>query len=384
MKTSTRTLKLQGLDLAPAQTYGNVRLVPLLRREVRADLRLARRSYDEPLGVVSLDGEIGAPGIKYMSFIPHGLVVSWSDDGAPAASYGASLGGGRDGKGGRTVRMLHRMVKREADKRLRSLPLHLAMEGFLSLCFDGPDIAWSEYSRTALSSGLDPRRERSVTGGALPGFEDALRVFEIHERQAGVLVFLADALASAFVVPHPDDYRALHRSLIEDFYGELLYRYGYLYPELPPAWAPIDAAAVRSLDDLREGVARVRREWADFAEVLAAGALGREVRTETVYAMGPFRLERFVPQLRLHDENHLGETIVRDDGTTEYLKTYRLSDAQTRRAYLLQHLAANGWVLAATARALATSTEELIRRLENAGFGYVLKPNVLSAALAKR
>ena len=385
MKTSTRTLSLQGLDLAPPQTFGNVRLVPLLRREVRADLRLARRRYDEPIGVVSRDGDLGAPGVTYASFIPHGLVVSWSEDGAPAASYGASLASGRDGAAaGRAVRLLHRMVKREAGQRLRFLPLHLAMEGFLGLCFEGPGIAWSEYSRAALKRGLDPRAERSVRGAALPGFEDALRVFEIHERQAGVLVFIADALASAFVVPHPDDYRALHRSLIEDFYGELLHRYGYLYQELPPASAPIDAEAVRSLDDLREGLGRVRRDWADFAELLAADALGREVRTETVYRMSPFRLERFIPTLRLHEENHIGETIVRDDGTTEYLKTYRLSDAQARRAHLLQQLSANRWDLAATAAALAASKEELIRRLDNAGFGYLLEPDVLSAARSPR
>jgi hypothetical protein len=388
MKTTTATLALHGLDLAPAQVWGNIRLVPLLRREVRADLRLARRRYHEDLAVVSLDGDPRGPGLKYASFIPHGMVVSWSDDGAPVASFGASLAAPGKGGDGKTfagfTRLLHRMVKREGEQKLRFLPLHLAMEGFLALCFGGPEIAWSEYARSALARGLDPREERSVRGAALPGFEDALRVFEIHERQAGVLVFVADALASAFVVPHPDDYRALHRTLLEDFYGELLYRYGYLYPDEPPAAAAIDARSVHTLADLRAGVARLRREWADYAELLASGALGREVRSERVYEMGPFVLSRFVTDLRLHEENHLGETITRDDGTTEYLKTYRLSDAQARRAHLLQQLAAHDWDLARTAAALGASKEELIRRLDNAGFGYILQPHVLAAARARR
>src|SRR5262249_2163865 len=152
----------------------------------------------------------------------------WNDDGTPVASFGASLqkGGGRDGVAiGRCVRLLHRMVKREDGRQLRLLPLHLAMEGFLALHFGGAATAWPEHSRRAMRRGLSPRMERSMPGSAIAGLEDALRVFEIHEGQTGVLLFVADALASAFVVPHPDDYRALHRSLLEDFFGELLYHY---------------------------------------------------------------------------------------------------------------------------------------------------------------
>jgi hypothetical protein len=54
-------------------------------------------------------------------------------------------------------------------------------------------------------------------------------VFEICDRQVGVLLFVAESLASAFVVPTPEDYRQLHTSLLEDFYGELLYQYSLLY-----------------------------------------------------------------------------------------------------------------------------------------------------------
>lgn len=31
------------------------------------------------------------------------------------------------------------------------------------------------------------------------------------------------------MVPTPEDYRLLHKSLLEDFYGELIYQYALLY-----------------------------------------------------------------------------------------------------------------------------------------------------------
>lgn len=386
---TTRTLSLDGLDVAPAQTWGSVRLVPLIRRRVRDDLRLAARRYDEDLAVVALDGRPGDPGLRYCSFVPHGMVVSWSDDGSPVVSHGAALAKARaDGKvlGTRALRLraLHRMVKREAQGRLRLLPLHLAMEGFLSLCFGGPEIAWSDYARETLAHGLSPRCERSVRGRAIEGLGEALRVFEIHERQVGVLVFVADALAAAFVVPHPDDYRALHTSLLEDFYGELLYRHGLLYPEVAPAFATLDESRVRSLADLRAGLGRLRDDWARFAEAMAAGVLGVELCVEQVYRMKPFRLERFLPDRPPGEESHIGESIVRDDGELMYLKTYRLSDAQVRRAFLLRTLSQHGWKLDEAAAALKSTRVELIKRLSNAGLGYLLAPRVLEEAQAKR
>lgn len=384
-----KRLELSGLSFAPPQTWGAVRLVPLLRREIRGDLRLSSRRYPEDVAVVALEGQPRHPSLVYASFIPHGLVVEWSADGAPVASFGTTIAKrGADGKALRarsaSVRLLHRMAKREDEDRLRILPLHLAMEGFLALHFGGPEIAWAEYSRETMARGLSPRGEASVRGEAIAGLGEALRVFEIHERQVGVLVFVADALASAFVVPHPEDYRALHRSLLEDFYGELLYRYGLMYRESTPAWASIDEATVSSLGDLRASVERMRAQWADFAATLAAGAIGAEVRAERVHRMAPFQLERLLPDFEPGRESHLGEAIVRDGGEIEYLKTYRLSDAQVRRACLLQTLATHAWSLEETAAALGSSRDELVRRLGNAGLGYMLRPHVLDAARAGR
>jgi hypothetical protein len=200
-----KRLALKGLTMAPSQVWGGVRIIPLLREEVRGDLRITRRVYPNPWGVVKLDSPWREPSAAYYSFIPHALVLSWSADGSPTAAYGGRLLSEESGdadlcKWG--ISLLARMAKREGKNQLRFLPLHLAMEGFLSLYFNGPDIAWSEYSRRVLSTGLSPREEYSYTGRSISGLEDALRVFEIHEGQVGVALFVGDALASVYVVPH--------------------------------------------------------------------------------------------------------------------------------------------------------------------------------------
>nr|CAA9291351.1 hypothetical protein AVDCRST_MAG63-4385 [uncultured Armatimonadetes bacterium] len=389
-------LTLQGLEIAPSQVCGAIRLVPLLRdgAQQRGDLRLARRSYaGDDLAVVSLGGPPMDPGVKYLSYIPHGLVLSWSGDGsAVSAARGTQISGAApDGKrfswGACNVRVMQKMAKRERQhereggaKQLRLLPLHLAMEGFLSLYFSGPEIAWSEYSRRAISRGLDPRWEMVYGGGQIAGFEDALRTFEIHDGQVGVLVFVADALASAFVTPAPEDYRALHRTLLADFYGELIYQYALLYDTALPLHVTLDAERIASLADLRAALSQVRRDWAEFQGFMAHDLLGRSVRADFAYQAGPFTLQRFVTDLDPALENHIGEAIVRDNGDLEYLKTYQLSAAQTRRAYLLQQLAAADWSLDAAAQNLQTTREELVYRMEKAGFGYLLAEPVRVAS----
>jgi len=384
-------LDLKGLRITPPQSMGAVRIVPLVRErfllesaavaDVPCDLRIGLRDYGDSYAVVEVGrGAPTDPGLKYMSFVPHGLIVSYTEDGSPVAALGGSFGPASE-KRSRFVRLMHRMVKQEqgegATSRFRMLPLHLAMEGFLALHFNGPDILWSEYSRQAISNGLDPRSERAIRGSWLPGLEEALRTFEILPAQVGVLVFVADALACALVVPHPEDYRRMHSSLLDDFFGDLLREYAILYPNPLSAHAPLDGGSVRTLDDLVRQVARVRAEWSGYAELLSAGLLGRAVKVERVRAMGPFRLERFVPLFDPDVECHIGERILREDGTLEYLKTYRLSAAQVRRAYLLEQLAAAEWNMERAAVALRCSAKDLAQRLVSAGFGFLLKPSVL-------
>lgn len=374
-----------GLRLAPSQVWGSIRLVPVLRDQVPGDLRFTRRKYGDNAAVVTLEGELMAPGVKYVSYVPHGLVMDWDDRSAEVtvdtrlqSSEGKVLK-----KGNATLRVLHRMAHREDKNRLRLLPLHLAMEGFLAQSFGGPETAWSEYSAQALSEGLNPRHEWSVLGWVSTAFSEALRIFEIHEQQVGVLIFHADLLLSASIVSHPEDYRALHRALLEDFYGDLLLQYGFL-GDVPAMGLSVDDTAVSSVGELRTAIEHMRTHWAEFHGSMAGGLIGADVYSHTVYEAGPFHLQRFVTSLVPSEENHIGECIQREDGTLEYLKTYRLSAAQTRRAYLLKHLAEGEWNLERTAALLNTSRDDLVLRLKNAGFGYLLKEHVLLEAARRQ
>ncbi|MEM9691368.1 MAG: hypothetical protein AAGA56_02395 [Myxococcota bacterium] len=364
---------LRQLEVGSSQVFGAIRLVPLLRRKVPGDLRLMRREY-APLGVVRLESRA-----HYISYVPHGMVATWTDDGT-RATRGASLATSDGQRIGDVAHLHHRMAKRQGERQLRFLPLHLSMEGFLSLCFGAPTVGWPEYTNEATQRGISFRREWMVRGRGLSGLEDALRVFEIHDHQVGCMLFVADALASVFVVSHPEDYRELHLSLLDDFYGELLYQYGLLYPAVSALAPTLDASKIASIADLEEAVADMRRQWSSFQAFMAAPLLERPLQAEEVYRCGPFSLQRFHTGFDPKEENHLGEAIVREDGTLEYAHTYRLSAAQVRRAYLLVQLQAHDWNLDDTAAFFKQSKPQFLVRLEKAGFGYLIKPHVLEKA----
>jgi hypothetical protein len=348
--------------------------VPVLRDQPIEDLRLDPICYGDALGVVSLPDRT-----VYTGFVPHAFVASWSSTGEPVAALGTQASSGRGSKQVFPVSFHHRLAKRErehgtATRRLRFLPLHTAFEAYLALHFRGPTVAWPEYSAEALSRGLSPRIETVMPGEWLDGLEDALRVFEILQGQVGVLCFVGDALAAAFVVPHPDDYRQLHRTLLGDFYGELIYRYASLYDELAPMAAPITAERVSSIADLQLELARMRAGWSEFLHGMASGLWLQKVHMQRVYRLGRHQLLRFLPEFSLDEENHIGELIRTPTGETAYLKTFRLSAAQVRRGYLLTMLARHDWNLRETAEAMNVPTTELRLRLSQAGFVSLLRP----------
>lgn len=366
---------LDGLRTRPSQVWGAVRLVPLIRPEPVQDLRLHPRIHNGP-GVVDLGRRKGS----YVSYIPHSFVAEWTGDGSPAAAYGTQLTGAQPEQEAVAAVRLHfhrRMARQEAKHRLRFLPLHLALEGYLALHFGGPSIAWEEWSRQALRQGLSPRVEAAYLGTEVPGLADALSVFEIHPGQCGVLVHLADALAAAFVVPHPEDYRTLHATLVQDLYGDLVHHYATLMPPVTDFRARIPDAGIRTLADVRAAVAQQTAEWADFHDTtMAAGLLEQESSWEDVRRMGRFTLSRFLPRFRPKRDNHIGEAIRDQQGRIVYLKTFRLSESQVRRGYLLSRLAAHDWHLADTAAELGIERAQLCHRLEAAGFGHLLRPSM--------
>ena len=205
---STPGIDLAGLRPAPAQQWGGVRMIPLIREHTRHDLRITRRQVDASVVKVG-------DGTAYCSFMPHAFVLDWNDDGQPLAALGGQLRGPGSGHFNGAARprqtpILHRMAKREDRNALRFVPLHLAMEGFLALHFGGPDVAWTEYSREALTRGLSPRRERSVAGLWIDGLAEAPRRRD-DQRDAAGGGFEGDD-AERFVAAGQDDRGApLHR-----------------------------------------------------------------------------------------------------------------------------------------------------------------------------
>jgi hypothetical protein len=356
-------INLQDLEIAPSQIWGAVRLVPLLRKSFRRDLRLVKRNYQQNISVKVNDGT------TFQSYIPHGLVMNWQEDGSPVATLGGQFG--HKSKDFKTLPILPRMAQREDRNSLRFLPLAMAMEGFMAMFFRGPSIAWQGYSRRARSQGLSPRIESSTSGHSISDLSEALRVFEIHEHQVGVLLFVGEILATAFIVPHPADYRDLHDTLLTDAYGETFYYYG-LYgqsQELRPAIADPE---IHNLADLRSALETMRQDWSQFQSLMADDLLGRSIQSQQIYQAGAFSLQRFVTDLDRTRTNYIGESIVDDQGSWQYLKIYGLSAAQTRRAYLLQQLDRHRWNLEAAAIALNETLLDLIHRIEKANLGYII------------
>ncbi|MFI1936633.1 ARPP-2 domain-containing protein [Streptomyces purpureus] len=396
-------IDLTGLRVLPAQVWGGVRLVPLVREEPVAGLRLHREVYG---GVGGVGGGLGVvdvgDGTSYASYIPHGFVADWSHaengdgggGGGESAAYGTRLGDMSHHCV--PVRRHHRMAKRarakqartkRAESRLRFLPLHLALEGYLALHFGGPSMVWEEWSRQALRQGLSPRAEDAYAGWEVRGLGEALRVFEIHPGQCGVMVYAGDALAAAFVVPHPEDYRVLHPTLVQDLYGELVHQYAWFGAPVPEFTARIRDTYVRSLDGLRAAAEEQGRAWAAAHDsVMARDLLETPYAFERVYRMGgvrgaaaDFTLYRFLPPFqRGGREQHIGEMITDRKGRAAYLKTFRLSENQVRRGYLLQSLADHDWHLGRTAQALGSSYAEVVRRIRAAGFGSLLDAHVVA------
>lgn len=148
----------------------------------------------------------------------------------------------------------------------------------------------------------------------------------------------------------------------------------------PQPRARLDDTRVTSVADLRAQLAHARADWAALHTLMAGGLLAAERLTVTpVQRMGRFTLSRFLPALNPDTENHLGETITDEAGQLAYLKTFRLSAAQTRRGHLLSQLAAHDWELDTTATALGTDRQGLTLRLDRAGFGHLLRPDIIDA-----
>ncbi|MDA1368717.1 ARPP-2 domain-containing protein [Glycomyces algeriensis] len=359
-------LTFDGLQVRPGQVWGGIRLVPLVRDEPITSLRL------HPSGFPGGDSyDAYAPSCCYE---PHGLIAEWTADGTAVPALGTALR-----MPARTMRKsLRPETKLQQRTRVHFVPHQTALEAFLPLTFRVPSVAWSEWSTHAFRRGAPRQEDPQYLGYDVEGLADALRVFEIHPGQCGVLVYVADALASAVVTPHPDDYRALHPSLVEDGFGELIWRYAHLYGESPDFRPHLDESAIDTIADLRAAINAAQREWSEFhQEVMAAGLLDAEYVFTEDYRMEQFTLRRFRPHFVPGRETHVGEAITDADGRLAYLRTFRLSETQARRGRLLQTLTDHDWNLEAAAAGMDLVVPALVARIDAAGYGGLFRQDVL-------
>ncbi len=383
-----RALDLSGLTPRPPQSWGGVRLVPLVRRRPVSGIRLDARAVGETIAVSTRERN------TLIGYVPHAYIATWTSDGSPAASYGTQLL--RPQSEPHVAELgLRRLVQRkrrkpredQAQNRVRFLPLALALDGLLGLEFGGSDIAWRYLSRAALRNGLSPRVEVSISGYAVPGLEEALRVFEIEDGQSGVLVYVADQLVSAFVTPHPADYRALHASLVLDQFGDVFYEPGFQHAAPHGADSRLGTRLpdVDSLAELRAALTAATDTWASGASGSWLGPdLFGVLMFDDMYQMGPFTLTRFLSSFTLDEPNHLGEAIVDDEGAVAYLHTYRLSGKQVRTGRLLSALREAEWNLPEVARVLDTDTDGVLRELAAIGLEGIVGRAVLAGWQARQ
>ncbi|MEV3939138.1 hypothetical protein AB0K52_24570 [Glycomyces sp. NPDC049804] len=362
-------LTFDGLQTRPGQVWGGIRLVPLVRDEPITSLRLHPNGFSEE------------PARRYeprCCYSPHGLAAEWTDDGTAVPALGTALR-----MPSKTVRKsLRPKTKHERRTRVHFVPHQIALEAFLPLTFRFPAIAWKEWSTRAFRA-LPRVPENHYSGYNVEGLADALRIFEIHHGQCGVLLYVADALAAAVVTPHPDDYRALHPTLVEDAFGELIWRYAHLHGDIPDFRVHLDADAVDTIADLRAAIDTARRDWTAFHDgVMAAGLLDADYVFTAEYQMERYTLQRFRPRFEPGREAHVGEAITADDGRLAYLRTFRLSESQSRRGRLLQTLAENDWNLEASAATMGIVVPALAARLHAAGYGHLFRQDHLDHHLA--
>lgn len=364
------TLSLPGITALTSQPFGPLHLVPLVRSVSIGEL---------PVASAARPWHADASAREGVALVPHGAVVGF-DEGAPRVAFGTQLVTLRDGveRNLRTARMDYPLGRRDAATRVRMLPMHLTLEGLLLSAFEVRPEAWARRASVREYNG-SVRAERSAASVV----ESALRTFELHAGQCGALLYAADTLLAAFVTPAADAYAELHRALVGDLLGGTMQLH---LTRLDAAERPfkleLPGAAIRTLADLRLALARSREPWPTAVTALREGLAPSPliVRAST-RAMG-FTTRRFTTGLVLGHGNAIGEVVHRDDGAVAWLSYVRLSEAQTRRAFLLSQFAAMGWSpQALAARDGRGNPDDGGGRLRDAGFEHVLA--VMSPERAK-
>jgi hypothetical protein len=359
---------LEGVEIAPPQVFGHIRLVPLIRTQFRTDLRIA--TYPR-----THQGDYKSP----TGYLPHSMVLAWGEKGVAETCWGTQL-----------IQLDPESVGAYDEIRRSELPYfkgnvadmghlnmigwNLALEGLLALYQRSPDWLWPEYARDVQRLGSWARLDLGYHGSEIHGLMESLRMVERCTNQCGMILFVANTLTSLCLTSHPDDYQQIHHGLVMESYGELIRHYSR-YPSWEDDEAPIICPEkVHSLEDLEREVELLRSYWSDLSLWMGQELFHKKLRTDRVAHLGKFRLLRFATEWEINGGNFVGEMIHDSTKNIQFLKAYRLSRVQTERAIVMEKLIKCHWDLNQTARVLELKNKEaLCKRMTKLGLGYLLR-----------
>ena len=357
-----RAMGLSSLTAAPVQYFGEIAIVPLLRKESHDDLRLSRNKPNDTKDSFAL--------------FPHGMIFSNQGERSAQVVFGTQLLKW-DALEALRCSTLKTRDDYHVGSRPRFLPLDLSTEGFTEYHFGAPPVAWEDYASLVGAKKLLPIQEWAQVRDSTPDIDECLRSFELHQEQSGLLIFIQSELALAMVLPNHQDYRALHPSILEDLCRGMFGFYGRFPSKLVAPTLP-DEKSITSLEGLRASVKRLKAQWATSHSTFHGGVLELPLTFSAPRATGPFRYKRFSSQLLQTRENILGEAIHRDSGRLEFLMTYKLTRAETRRTYVIECFSKANWEPRAAAASMGISLEEFYDRMRHTGLNYLLEPKVIN------
>lgn len=367
MKTK---LDLSGVQFGPCQVWKNVRLVPLLRKEVTSNLKMTKIEYEESYSKVVVNDKT-----SYQSYIPFGVIASWGED-ETAKLFDKSLLSKKKLKSASDHHF--RLIGKVDKKRVRILPFHMAMEAFLSTAFKGPEVRKKEFTNEFNRFGLQCRGEVSWKSDWLNYVNDSLGYFEILENQCGLMIYISDSLASCYLQPNPEDYRKLHYSFLMDCYSDLMWHYSNVEYDVQKLTFSMNKEKVKGVKSLRKEFDRAVNKLSELTEGLAVGLIERDIFSHEVYKLGGNKLNRFRTDFfEGRSEDHIGEYIEDSKGNVQYLKTYRLGIDQLRRGKFLQSLEQNDWDISACAKAADLRRDQWLVEFCRSGLGHILNANTL-------
>jgi hypothetical protein len=360
-----RAMGLSSLSAAPVQYFGEISIVPLLRKDPPQDLRLFRRG-------------VAPTADNSYALFPHGMIFSSKDNQDAQVIFGTQiLKWNAIEEQLRYSNLKTRSGENQSSRRLRFLPLDLSTEGFVEHYYGATPSAWEDYATLLVSKKTVPTQEWAQVRESNPDIDECLRSFEMHAEQTGLLVFIQNELALAMVLPNHEDYQAVHPSILEDLCRGMFGFYGKFPTKIIAPTLPNDKQ-INDLETLRASVKRLKAQWSTSHSSFVGGALELPLNFSSTLTVGPFRYKRFGSQLLQTRENILGESIHRDSGRLEFLITYKLTRSETRRTYVVECFSRANWEPRAAAASMGISLEEFYDRMRHSGLAYLLEPRVLN------